>query len=290
MKKYFIGDILVSWQGKNIKFRDEEYFSLFKTEENTFDETISFRECEMNTEDFALSHVLKKTGGYELLETDGRIFLMNHWSKNRFGYGFWTDEMNLSDAQKIYVNPSLGEDYPISADRFFSTVGLSGKLLRKKAVILHASYIEYGGKGILFTAQSQTGKTTQALLWQKHENARIINGDRALLRKKENEWLVYGYPCCGSSKICENKTLPLGAIVVLEQGKENLTEALTQSEKIKAVVSGSVLYNWDEDEILSALSLAEEISREVPVIRLSCRADEEAVSVLKTKLEAMKIW
>ncbi|WP_370839368.1 hypothetical protein [Intestinibacter bartlettii] len=33
-------------------------------------------------------------------------------------------------------------------------------------------------KGILFSAPSGTGKSTQADLWEKYENAEIINGDR----------------------------------------------------------------------------------------------------------------
>ena len=55
---------------------------------------------------------------------------------------------------------------------------------------LHASVINWKDKGILFSAPSGTGKSTQADLWKKYEGAKVINGDRALIRKRKRR--VYG--------------------------------------------------------------------------------------------------
>ncbi len=289
MKRFVIGEIPFIWKGKNVKLGEMGNMSLFLSDEQTEEQPFLFEETEMDINIFEKAEVVKKTGGYELLKLDGKLFLMNHWAQNRFGYGFFVKELDTETAQKIYVNPDIEKEYFIPAERFFSTIGMHGKLLQKGAIILHASFIDYNGKAILFAAPSQTGKSTQASLWQKHENAEIINGDRVLLRKKENKWYAYGYPCCGSSKICLNKTLPLGAIVVLHQSSENIVQEITASESISALTSGTEIYTWDNKEIMAALSITEEIFKDVPILKLSCRADKGAVLTLKEKLEAMKI-
>ena len=70
--------------------------------------------------------------------------------------------------------------------------------------LLHSSFIKWKDKAILFTAPSGTGKSTQADLWEKYENAEIINGDRSGIRKMDGKWTAYGLPIAGSSGIYKN--------------------------------------------------------------------------------------
>ena len=289
MKRFVIGEIPFIWKGKNLKLGEMGNMSYFLSDEQTEELPFVFEETEMDIEALKKAEIVKKTGGYELLKFDGKLFLMNHWATQRFGYGFFVDDSDSENVQKIYVNPDAEKDYPVSAERFFSTIGLHRKLLKKNAFVLHASFIEYKGKAILFTAPSQTGKSTQADLWNKYEDAQIINGDRVLVRKKGDSWYAYGYPCCGSSKICLNKKLPLCAIVVLQQGSNNTVHKATASESIKSLTSGTEVYTWNNREIMSIISMATEISEDIPVFKLTCRADKGAVSVLKSELKAMKI-
>ncbi len=288
MERYVLGDIPFVWKNKNMCLRKSENMALFLSDEKTDTPDILIEENEMNVADFEKAEVLKKTGTYELLKPNGKLFVMNHWASSRFGYGFFVDDLNENSTHKVYVNPQIKDEYPVPAEWFFSTIGLHGMLLGKNAVILHASFIEYRGKAILFAAPSQTGKSTQASLWNEYEGAEIINGDRVLLRKKDNIWMAYGYPCCGSSKICLNKSYPVGAIVLLTQGEENKTESISFSEKVSSLVSGTEIYPWNNDEVVSAFNISEKIADEVPVIKLFCRADFGAVSVLKA--EAVKLW
>ena len=72
-------------------------------------------------------------------------------------------------------------------------------LLEHRAFQLHASVIDWQGQGILFSAPSGTGKSTQADLWQTHAGATILNGDRAVIRWLDSQYRVYGSPYAGSS-------------------------------------------------------------------------------------------
>ena len=61
-------------------------------------------------------------------------------------------------------------------------------------LFFHAAQITYQETGILFAGPSGAGKTTQAKLWERFRNARIICNDRTLLRKQDGNWYSYGYP------------------------------------------------------------------------------------------------
>ena len=137
----------------------------------------------------------------------------------------------------------------------------------------------------MFIAPSRTGKSTQAELWRQYAGAEIINGDRALVKKKDGVWHSFGYPCCGSSDICMNRTLPLEAIVVLEQGTENKIEKISYAKKIRALVTGTELFRWNQGEIENAFKLAEELAAEIPIIKLVCLPNEDAVESLQKYLE-----
>ena len=185
----------------------------------------------------------------------------------------------------IYVNKKMKEQVPVDIFRFMGTVGLHSVLLMKKAPIIHASYVGYNNKAILFSAPSRTGKSTQAELWKKYSGAEIINGDRVLLRQKDSIWNAYGYPCCGSSNICENTTMPIAAIVILQQGQNNRIEELSLGQKVRNLVSAMELYLWETEEMERAFVLSQELIKEVPVIKLVCRPDADAVKTLKIYLE-----
>lgn len=231
--------------------------------------------------------LLEKNGLYELYELPQGKFIVYHWATCRFAFGFWLDDLEKEESMVYYFSPEIKKEIPLAFVRFLSCAGIHSKLLQREALVFHASYIDWNGKGILFCGKSGMGKSTQADLWNQYANAEIINGDRVLLKKENNQWKCFGYPCCGSSAICLNRTLPLHAIVVLQQGKENVITNISMSEKIKSMILGSERYFWSEKEMNLVLKLAEMIAFEVPILKFECRPDEEAVKVLKDHLERM---
>lgn len=151
-------------------------------------------------------------------------------------------------------------------------------------VVLHTSYILHGGKAILFTAPSGTGKSTQADLWKKHRNARIINGDRAVIRMAEGQAVACGIPFAGSSDYCENVTAPLGAIVYLGQAPQTTISRLTGFRAFRRVWEGCSVNTWDRADVERATGIVEAIVSRVPVYYLPCTPDETAVTALEGEL------
>ena len=160
------------------------------------------------------------------------------------------------------------------------TMALPAMLLYHRAMILHSSFIEIQGQGILFTAPSGTGKSTQANLWHRYRGAQIINGDKAGISLTDTP-MAHGVPFSGTSNICENRSVPLKAIVVLSKAKENQARCLSPSEAVTALCPNVFLDDVVPKEWAMSLNLLLDLVEQVPVYALACTPDEHAVDTLE---------
>lgn len=154
-------------------------------------------------------------------------------------------------------------------------------LNRKKALTLHASYINYQGKAILFSGISGIGKTTQAKLWETYRNAEIINGDRALIQKKDRRFYAHGISYAGTSKICQNVSLPLETIIVLKKAKENKIFQMRGKDSLRALLLQCSFCETNSEDVRAVIAVLTELLNEVPVYMLECTADQKAVETLE---------
>lgn len=185
---------------------------------------------------------------------------------------------------KLIVVPEVAH-YAYDIRNIWDKIDFSRILLKNNALILHASYIIWNGRGILFTAPSGTGKSTQAELWKRYRGARIINGDRAVIRKKEGRLWAYSLPFAGSSGICLNKDAPLDAIAVLEQAGEDEVYRMSGLDSVKHLYTQCAVNRWNAEEVSAVTRLLENMSGEAEIVKLRCRPCESAVDVLETYLE-----
>ena len=183
---------------------------------------------------------------------------------------------------EIIVENEARED-PIDS-LFTSLFALERRMIVHGGLILHCAYIECRVKGILFSAPSGVGKSTQAALWEKYRNGKVINGDRALLRKDDGKWIACGWPVCGSSGICHQKNVPIHAIVMLRQGKENRAVRLSPAKAFGQLYPQITINQWNPDFIQSAMNGIEDLIMQVPVWQLTCDISEDAVQCLERAL------
>lgn len=169
---------------------------------------------------------------------------------------------------------------------FVSLLGLEKLMIRRNSLILHCAYMLRDGKGVLFSAPSGTGKSTQADLWGKYRGTRTINGDHALLLKEENGWYAYGWPICGSSEICHNETYPIDSIVMLYQSNENQIQKLKPFDAVKKVMPQIMMNMWNAKFQMQAMDQIQELVMEVPFYDFGCNISEGAVTCLEKILNA----
>ena len=184
-----------------------------------------------------------------------------------------------SDCLLHFTNKSFSV---LTDERYFwNSIPLAQLFLPKKAVLMHASFIDIGGLAVLFSAPCGTGKSTQAELWRVHRNAEVLNGDKAGVYLKDGKAFAGGVPFCGTSKICHNKNLPLKAIVLLSQGKENIAKHLKGFEALQGVINNIYLDLLAPFEKQMCVDFVIELLSTVPVISLQCTPDERAIQELE---------
>ena len=167
---------------------------------------------------------------------------------------------------------------------FTSLFALERRMIERNSLILHCAYMEYQGKGILFSAPSEIGKSTQASLWEKYRGSHTINGDRALLRKIKGKWTACGWPVCGSSEICSLGDTPIYAIVMLKQGEKNQAVPLSPFQAFAQLYPQITINQWNREFVQKAISGIEDLIAQVPVWQLTCDISEEAVNCLENAL------
>ena len=173
--------------------------------------------------------------------------------------------------------------YPASRWEFYSDELhilhlLAGEhfLLQHDAFLLHSSLVQLDGQTILFSGPSGVGKSTQAALWQKHLGADILNGDRCVIRKMPDGFYGCGSPWAGTSKIWHIEMAPLKGIFILEQASENSIQRLG-FDGFFPLYTQSIINSWDSEFVEKITELISEVLSNIPVYKLSCRPDEEAV-------------
>lgn len=163
-------------------------------------------------------------------------------------------------------------------------IGLERLVLHRGGIILHASFIAKEGRGILFSAPSGTGKSTQAKLWNALRDYEILNGDRAGIRKGDGIWQAWGLPYAGTSGIYRNESADLQAVVVLRQGSENRIHRLCAADAIRFLYPQTTVHHWSAHFVNDALDILQAVTMDVPVYMLECLPDEDAVLLLEHTL------
>lgn len=184
------------------------------------------------------------------------------------------------------VRIEFAESYrgKISAKNALEESGIFRMLAEHGGVVLHSSYIiTQRGEALLFSAPSGTGKSTQAELWRSCAGAKVINGDRALV-KAENGVTANGILFSGTSGISENVTAPLRAIVLLRQSEKNEIRSVSGKEAFMRLLPQCSYYPDEEENLRLVTGILAEIISAVPVYDFGCVPDESAVSALSEVL------
>lgn len=194
-----------------------------------------------------------------------------------------TDMSAILMCNEAYTESSVFA--PFSTDEIKMEMVLTAfysRLAFLRTVLVHASLVEMPGLGgVMFVGRSGIGKTTQARLWEQFRGATIINGDKVFLSLNEERDTVsaHGSPWCGSSPYKLNQSTTLKGIIVLDQAKENTIRRLDDFEVLGEYVPHIFMPMWDEKATDAVMDTIDGMLPNVPVFKLACRPDEEAVDM-----------
>lgn len=213
----------------------------------------------------------------EYYDTDGGMLCLAKGSVGRY----LASTACNSDLTRMECRLALSPEAPMhSLGTLLRMIPVRTALQRRGTLFFHASQVAAAGKGIVFTAPSGTGKTTQAKLWRDCRGADVICNDRTLIR----HGMTYGYPVDGSEPVISGETYPLGAVVLLEQAPRNSVRRLRVREVLTRLMPQLVIDTWDPDACSLAAQQLLELMGTCPVYLLSCTPDEAAVACLEQQL------
>jgi len=143
--------------------------------------------------------------------------------------------------------------------------------------VFHGAAVEIGGRGVIFTAPSGTGKTTHVSLLMKNypQFVKIINGDKPIVRKSGNEWRVFSTPWAGKEGWKRNASAPLSSIVWVERSSDNFIEEISPKSCFDRIM-GQIYLPHNGIARLETFELLDEMAKTVKFYRLGCNMDNSA--------------
>jgi hypothetical protein len=140
-------------------------------------------------------------------------------------------------------------------------------------MLIHASGINYAGKGFLFSGVSGKGKSTMARLWDNF-GAKVIHDDRLIIRKTVNGYTMFNTPVYDNDNPADS---PLSRIFIIEHGNENRLTQLKEASAVSQVMANCIQHTWHTG-IISHLSEAiSEMSSAIPIYRLQFRPERDVI-------------
>lgn len=221
--------------------------------------------------------------------------VLYRWKNELHRYYFWS-----LDSRDRYVLTKYKEDAPeqqtifLQADtldrilpqfRLAAFLSPERLLMQKRGIMLHAALVDWNSKGILFVGPSGIGKSTQAQLWTALEGAQILNGDRAILRYQDGQYVAWGSPYAGTSRIYQNRCVSVETIVILSQGPENILKPVGGVQAISKILRECTALTWNHAFMSSLMDELMSIVQKIPVYHLTCTPDHRAVDILKQELK-----
>lgn len=164
------------------------------------------------------------------------------------------------------------------------------RVLAFDGFVLHASSIDYKGRGITFSAPSGTGKSTHTNLWTAYypDSVRVINDDTPAIRLIHDKPYLFGTPWCGSSFKGINASVPLRYMVVLERGEKNALRRLSAGEILEKLLPRVMLPYYDQAVMEKAMGTFERVIAKVPVFLLKCTPEREAMEIVRSCILSSK--
>ena len=175
------------------------------------------------------------------------------------------------------------EPAPYSLNYPYDQAVLLHRLLHFRAGVVHACGLSIEGRGLIFCGRSGAGKTTIARLW-KAEGATLLNDDRVILRAAADGPRLESSPWHGEDPEVNNLSVPLRAIVHLNQASENRLSRLRGAGPLAALLATSVAPFYSAPAMEMLLEPWSRMVEGVPSYRLDFTPDRRAVEVCRKEL------
>ena len=156
----------------------------------------------------------------------------------------------------------------------FAVVLMINYLAQGYGVIIHACGIDFNGKGMLFTGESGTGKSTLANLWDREKAGTVLSDDRTIVRYIDGEFRMYGTPWHGEAKFGAPPGVKLEKIFFLRHSQKNTIQQLSRVESVLRMLQCSFPPYWDAAGMEFTMAFFEKVATHVACHELAFKPDK----------------
>lgn len=195
-----------------------------------------------------------------------------------------TEEKIVREAERLNSDLSFGE-YSLLLE------SVANPLLRYDRFFFHGAAFIFKDKAYLFTAKSGVGKTTQLDHWLSlySDEIEIINGDKPIIEKKENSFIVHPSPWTGKEGYKGNRSAELGGIIYLEQGDHDELFLLDKKEAVFPLYLQFLFLPEDKENVELVLKYEEALLNSVPVYKLINQGTKESAILAHDLLKGIDL-
>ncbi|MGE4320058.1 MAG: hypothetical protein AB7E61_01260 [Acholeplasmataceae bacterium] len=179
----------------------------------------------------------------------------------------------------IKIDPTYVKDINMQS-YILSGIAFMEVALAFNNIPIHGSAISYQNQGMIFSAPSGTGKSTQRTLWQTYLNDQIIviNDDKPMIYKN-HQFMVTSMPFSGKSKMSTHIEVPLKAIIFLKQASKPKIQKLDDIHAVKYMLENvyrpahKTHYEW-------LLTMIHMLLEEVDIYLLEATKEKDTFDIL----------
>lgn len=147
-------------------------------------------------------------------------------------------------------------------------------------VVIHSAGWVYNHKGSIFAGKSGAGKSTIAKLIDKKYKGNVLSDDRIVIRKIDEDFLMYGTPWPGEAGYTMNLSAPLNGIFFVEPGQDNVINKLSPSESISRLFPVVSIPWYDIEKTDQMMMFCKSLIDKIPMYQLTFKPDEAVVETL----------
>lgn len=157
--------------------------------------------------------------------------------------------------------------------------------IRKDGIFVHGMGVkDINNDGLLFAGKSRAGKTTLAKIYHNHSKALVLNDDRIIVRKRNNNFYLYGSPWHGEfSDYLESHIdkARLRRIFFLQKGENNSLTPISANRAFKYLYPAMFPTFWDREGIENITLFLRELVSKVDCFRLKFKKDKSVVGFVR---------
>jgi hypothetical protein len=158
---------------------------------------------------------------------------------------------------------------------------LNSKLALEGGLLLHAAGLLTERGVWVFTGPSGAGKSTLSDFFAPRGNCVVLNDERIILRKIDDEFVVFGTPWSGTSRIATNREGLLQLIYCIHHGSDvHAVRSLSPHEAVPLCLQQCFLPHWDREALDRMLGTVSELIEQKPCLDLAFLKRPDVVEYL----------